>query len=117
MKSFDMALLAEEMGGEYVLGKKDLHSRACYMIYGILDPNESDRLIKPGEGYEEILCAINGSVTMGTSTGDLILPKGHAVHLKEHESFYISNNTDKSIIYILAGGLKEPPQSPSDTEM
>lgn len=104
MKTFDLAQLASRQGGEYVLGMKDLHTHACYLIYGLLQPGEGDRLVKPGEGHEEILCAINGPVLMHTSSGEVVLAQGHAVHIKEVESFFISNPTENPVVYVMAGG-------------
>jgi len=104
LRTFDLQHLATEQGGEYVLGMKDLHSRSCYMIFGILQPKEAQRLVKPGAGHEEILCAVEGPITLHTRYGDVLLPKGHAVHIKENDSFLISNASDEAIVYILAGG-------------
>ena len=64
MKSFDLAKMAAAQGGEYVLAAKDLHTEACYLVYGLLKPGEGDRLIQPGKGYEEILCAMTGALMM-----------------------------------------------------
>lgn len=104
MKTFDLAKLVSSQGGEYVLGMKDLHTHACYMIYGLLKPGESQRLVKPGDGHEEILCAMDGPVLMDTTSGQVVLEQGHAVHIKEQESFFISNPSDKPVVYIMAGG-------------
>ncbi len=106
MKSFDLDALALLMGGEYVLGAKDLHSKSCYLIYGLLNAGEGDRLVKPGEGYEEILCAVDGPLTVHSPSATVTLEKGHAVHIKEDESFYISNTSDSPVRYIMAGGLR-----------
>ena len=40
MKFFNVKRLAKEQGGEYVLGMKDLHTHACYLIFGTLAPEE-----------------------------------------------------------------------------
>lgn len=104
MKMFNVAGFASETGGEYVLGHKDLHTRACYLIYGILEPREKDRLIKAGPGREEILCAIDGPIMMHTARGEMTLPKGYAVHVDEDETFFISNPADDTTTYIVAGG-------------
>jgi len=108
LKTFDLQSLAATQGGEYVLGMKDLHSRVCYMIFGILQPNEGQRLVKPGAGHEEILCAVEGPITLHTRYGDELLPRGHAIHVKENESFLISNASDEAVVYILAGGQSPP---------
>lgn len=104
MKAFNVAKLAADQGGEYVLGTKDLHTHACYLVYGILAPGEEKRLVRPGEGHEEILCALDGDVSVRTRTGDVRLERGYAVHVKEEESFFISNPSDGAVVYVLAGG-------------
>jgi hypothetical protein len=112
VKSFDVRGLALSQGGEYVLGMKDLHSDACYLIYGILQAAETDRPIKAGKGYEEILCAVDGPLLMRTSRGDATLAQGHAVHVDEEDSFTISNPSDRPVVYVLAGGRRRPPFEP-----
>jgi uncharacterized cupin superfamily protein len=104
MKLFDLDRLASSEGGEYVLGAKDLHTQTCYMIYGILQPGETDRLVKPGEGHEEILCAVTGTLMLHTAAGAAPLHAGCAVHVKEDESFHLSNPSDQPLVYIMAGG-------------
>ncbi len=104
MKIFEIEKLASDQGGEYVLGMKDLHTHACYMVYGVLNPGEIDRLVKPGDGHEEILVPVTGPVHVTAPKADYILEKGNAVHVKGDESFFISNKTDQQIIYVLAGG-------------
>jgi uncharacterized cupin superfamily protein len=104
MKLFALDRLASSEGGEYVLGAKDLHTQTCYMIYGILQPGETDRLVKPGEGHEEILCAVTGTLMLHTAAGAAPLHAGCAVHVKEDESFHLSNPSDQPLVYIMAGG-------------
>ncbi len=116
MKSFDLNILAVSEGGEYVLGAKDLHSHACYMIYGILSPGETDRLVKPGKGHEEILCAVTGTITLHTATGEVPLHAGSALHVKEDDSFFLSNPSDQPLVYIMAGGRCCPPESSKGNE-
>ena len=106
-----MPKLAAAQGGEYVLAAKDLHTEACYLVYGLLKPGEGDRLIKPGKGYEEILCAITGALVMKLSRGEVILEQGHAVHINSTDSFYISNRNNNTIVYVIAGGRSESDQS------
>ena len=108
MKTFNLHEKALSEGGECVLGMKDLHTHACYMIYGILQPGESDRLARPGEGHEEILCAVTGSLIMHTKKGEVPLEMYHAVHIKEDESFNISNPSDTPVVYIMSGGHSKP---------
>lgn len=109
MKAFDLQKLAQSEGGEYVLGAKDLHTRACYLIYGLLSPGEGDRLVKPGAGHEEILCAVSGPLLMHTRMGDILLELGHAVHIREDDSFLISNPGDGPVVYVISGGKSTPP--------
>jgi hypothetical protein len=104
LKTFDLMQLSTSQGGEYVLGMKDLHTHACYLIYGTLQAGETGRLVKPGEGHEEILCAVNGPLAISSQSGNEILEGGHAVHVKEQESFFISNRSDRPVVYIMAGG-------------
>ena len=108
MKLFDLEKRATSEGGEYVLGAKDLHTHSCYMIYGILRPGEGDRLVRPGQGHEEILCAVAGALTLHTPSGELRLEPGHAMLLTENQSFHISNSSDHSVVYIVAGGRSHP---------
>ncbi len=110
MKSFDLAKLAAAQGGEYVLAAKDLHTRACYLVYGFLKPGERGRLVRPGDGYEEILCTITAPLLMKLPTGEVVLERGHAVHIKPTDSFYISNPNDDPVVYIIAGGRSESDQ-------
>lgn len=108
MKAFDLEKLAHREGGEYVLGMKDLHSQACYLIYGILAPGEGERLIRPGSGYEEILCAVGGPLLIRGKTGETRLESGNAVQVQEDDSFMVSNPADREIVYIIAGGRTNP---------
>ena len=85
-------------------------AEACYLVYGLLKPGERDRLIKPGEGYEEILCTITGSLLMKLSGGEVALEQGHAVHIKPTDSFYISNPNNDPVVYVIAGGRSESDQ-------
>lgn len=112
MKSFNLEGLACATGGEYVLGYKDLHSHACYLIYGFIEHGDEGRLVRPGTGYEEILCAIGGSLKLQTSRGDITLEQGHAIHITEHESFFVSNPGDSQVAYVIAGGRKDCASSP-----
>ncbi len=109
MRTFDIATLATTQGGEYVLGMKDLETHACYMIYGIMQPGEGQRLVTPGDAHEEILCAVDGDLVIQSEKGEFALRRGHAVHIKEDASFFLMNpSTDKTVIYIAAGGHCRP---------
>jgi hypothetical protein len=104
VKAFPVAKLAADQGGEFVLGMKDLHSDACYLIYGLLQAGETQREVRPGEGYEEILCAVDGPLVMHTNRGDITLEQGHAIHVREDEFFGISNPSTRQVVYVAAGG-------------
>jgi hypothetical protein len=106
MKLFDLCELAEASGGEYVLGMKDLHTDSCYLVYGILRPGEEGRLVRPGVGYEEILCAVDGELLLQGKQGKVPLAGSHAVHVTEHESYHLSNPTERPVVYVIAGGLR-----------
>jgi hypothetical protein len=104
MKTFPLRDLAVREGGEYVLGYKDLHTRSCYIVYGILDPQEKGRIIRPGKGYEEILCAFGGPLLLHTAKGITQLEKGQAAYVSEEESMTISNPGEEQVEYIISGG-------------
>jgi len=88
---------------------KDLHTHACYMIYGIMQPAEAQRLVKPGDGHEEILCAVDGDLEIHSEKGEFALNRGQAVHVKEEASFFLVNpSADKPVVYIMAGGHCRP---------
>ncbi|MDA8408634.1 MAG: hypothetical protein M0T73_17465 [Deltaproteobacteria bacterium] len=108
MKLYNINKFAKEQGGEYVLGMKDLHTHACYLIYGTLEPREDSRLVKPGDGHEEILLAVDGRLIIESEKGKTVLEPGHATHVKEEEAFFISNPSEKTVIYVLAGGHSQP---------
>jgi hypothetical protein len=103
MKFVDLATLARLFGGEYVLGKEDLGTHGCYMIFGKLMPQETGRLVQPGKGYEEIFCSVDGSIAIHTDRGEVRLEPGHAVFLKDDESLLASNPDSCTVTYVVAG--------------
>ncbi len=107
MKKIDVVKRACECEGkEYILGYDDTGSHACYLIYGILSPKESRRLIKPGKGHEEILLIIKGSVKVtGAHTG--FLKAGEAFHIIGDEECFLENTEDCETVYIISGGHSE----------
>lgn len=106
MKTFDIRRRAVEGGGEYVLGVKDTGSHACYMIYGALKPGEKGRLIKPGEGHEELVLAARGDfVVKGKMSG--ILKEGTSFHIVGDEECFLENPSSEEAVYIVAGGHSE----------
>jgi uncharacterized cupin superfamily protein len=100
---YNLRRLAEEKG-EYVLGLKDLGTHAVYAIYGLLRPGEKDRKAHPGEGHEEILCAIKGEITVVKEGRRFRLKEGHAFHLKSDDVYYLENDGSETCHYFLAGG-------------
>jgi mannose-6-phosphate isomerase-like protein (cupin superfamily) len=116
MRSFDLAGLASTFGGEYVLGAKDLNTDTCYLVYGILKEGEAERLVRPGKGREEILCAVDGPLVMHTGSREIILKQGNAIHVKGDDSFLISNPSDRPVVYIMAGGNTRSHRDKSSTK-
>ncbi len=98
------ALTAEE--GESVLGLADTGSHACYMIYGIVKPGETQRLVKPGKGHEEIVLAIKGDFAL-SGAFDGRLEEGQAFHLSGDISVFLENRGEDEAIYIISGGHSE----------
>jgi hypothetical protein len=96
--------LAREAGGEYVLGMKDLHTHACYLIYGELGPGEQGRKVCPGEGHEEILLAVSGELQLSGDRINGSLAEGEAIHLREEDNCLLANPAATRARYILAGG-------------
>lgn len=107
MKIFDVRNRAIHSDiGEYILGYKDTGSHACYLIYGILKPDEKDRLIKPGKGHEEILLAMVGDLDIsGHYNGKL--KEGQAIHIVGDEECLLENKGTSDALYIICGGHSE----------
>jgi uncharacterized cupin superfamily protein len=98
---------AGENNGEYVLGSADLHTHACYFIYGILNPGEKGRLIRPGKGHEEIVCLISGDVMLRSEKESFALYEGQAFHLKGEEAYHMDNQGSSNAVYVISGGHSE----------
>lgn len=106
MNIYNISELTSKNNGEYILGSADLHTHACYLIYGILRPFEKGRLIKPGKGHEEIVCLIKGEVVLcGEET--FSLKQGQAFHIKGDETYLMDNNAETEAVYVIAGGHSE----------
>lgn len=107
MKTLDLkncALSSES--GEYVFGLEHTGSHACYMIFGVLEPGQKQRLIKPGKGHEEIVLAIKGNVEMsGHFSGRLT--EGRAFHIAGEDTVYFENTGTTDAFYVIAGGHSE----------
>ena len=71
MNAFDVRAKVGD-SGEYVLGVNDTGSHACYLIYGMMQPHEKGRKLKPGRGHEELILAMRGDfVVSGDAQGVL----------------------------------------------
>ena len=107
MKMIDLknrAMAAEEK--ESVLGLADTGSHACYMIYGVVGPGETGRLINPGKGHEEIVLAAKGVFELsGAVKGRL--EEGCAFHCAGDTSIFIENTGNRDAVYIISGGHSE----------
>ncbi|ADK85636.1 hypothetical protein Deba_2273 [Desulfarculus baarsii DSM 2075] len=101
---FDLVGRAAREGGETVLGLKDLDTHACYMLYGVLQPGEPPRLLKPGVGHEEIICVVAGSLELEHDGQKLVLQAGQAVHLVGEETWRASAPGPLEARYVAAGG-------------
>ncbi len=107
MKIYNISDLALKKDGEYVLGSVDLHTHACYFIYGILKPDEKGRVIKPGKGHEEIICLVHGEVILRRELETFNLEQGHAFHIKGEETYIMDNNGKGDAVYVISGGHSE----------
>jgi redox-sensitive bicupin YhaK (pirin superfamily) len=98
------AMESEE--GEYIVGAEDTGSHACYMIYGAMKPHEKGRLLKPGEGHEEIVLSVKGDIEV-TGHWSGTLREGTAFHLTGDKECYLENKGHSDAVYIIAGGHSE----------
>jgi uncharacterized cupin superfamily protein len=90
--------------GELVLGLKQLDTHACYLIYGILEPGQTGRLIRPGPGHEEICLLAAGEVEVVADDERYPLTAGHAFHLIGEEAVILDNPGTEKAVYVIAGG-------------
>ena len=102
MKIFD---IIEKVGGsgEYLLGSQETGSHACYLIYGVLQPGEIGRELKPGHGHEEIVLVLQGDMTLTGAHGGT-LKQGQALHLAGDETVLAGNAGTTTAVYIISGG-------------
>ena len=89
--------------GEYIVGAEQTHSRACYLLYGLLKPQEQ-RTLSPGKGHEEIFCCLEGQIKVSADKEEKRVEKGQCFHLKGDQACEISNQGQSIVIYVLAGG-------------
>ena len=107
MTIYNISELASENKGEYVLGSADLHTHACYLVYGVLNPDEKGRMINPGKGHEEIVCLVYGEVMLRGESETFNLKPGQAVYLKGNGEFFMDNKGRDDAIYVISGGHSE----------
>ena len=107
MKTYNVAEAAFKNNGEYVLGSSELSTQVCYFVYGVLKQSEGQRLVKPGKGHEEIVCLIQGEVSLSGDKGSFCLKSGEAFHLAGDETFLMSNNRSEDAVYVISGGHSE----------
>ena len=96
----------KEKEGEFVFGAEHTGSHACYMVYGVLQPGEKDRMIKPGHGHEEMVLAANTELQVtGAVSGRLCA--GEAFHIAEEQTAFLENTGETEAVYVIAGGHSE----------
>lgn len=102
MKIFDVASNVP-VSGEFILGHDATGSHACYLIYGVLKPEDRGRELKPGKGHEEMLIVVEGEVIV-TGESRATLKQGEAIHLRGDETLYAENRSASRAVYVVAGG-------------
>ncbi|RJX29227.1 MAG: hypothetical protein C4525_14720 [Desulfarculus sp.] len=101
---FDLVGRALREGGETVLGLKELGTHACYLIYGVLEPGGEPRVLKPGDGHEEIVLAVSGTIQVQGPEGSLTLQPGQAIYLQGAETWQAIAAGPAEARYVAAGG-------------
>ena len=97
--------VADKVGdkGEHVMGFDETGSHGCYLIYGVLKAGEQGRVLKPGDGHEEMVLVVKGEVTLtGKCTGTI--KPGQAIHLVGEAFCFAENRTATEVVYVIAGG-------------
>ncbi|RME81954.1 MAG: hypothetical protein D6775_12235 [Caldilineae bacterium] len=108
MKVFPLSERVDRTG-EVALGPDESGTLTTYLIYGKLAPGETGRRLRPGEGREEILFVIEGTVRLeGAGRSDITCHSGWAVALPEGSDLWLSNLTSRPAQYVIAGGFTEP---------
>lgn len=103
-ETYDLEGRVHREGGETILGLKDLGTHACYLIYGVLDPGGPGRVLKPGDGHEEIILAMSGAIRLEGPDGETVLRPGQAVYLRGEETWEAFCEGDMEARYVAAGG-------------
>jgi hypothetical protein len=104
LKVFDVAGRAPREGGETVLGLKDLGTHACYLLYGVVSPDDEPRTLKPGEGHEEIILCVGGVLELTHQGERLSLQPGQAVYLQGEQTCQAVCAGPLEARYVAAGG-------------
>jgi uncharacterized cupin superfamily protein len=104
LKTFDVWKRAMEEGGETVLGLAELGTHACYLIFGFLEPGQTGRVLRPGEGHEEIVCLVAGEAILNGPGGQKRLRPGEAFYLVGNDTFTLANEGQETAVYLAAGG-------------
>jgi hypothetical protein len=107
LKIYDCLMRAKAESGETVLGAEELNTQACYLIYGLLEPEQKGRVLNPGPGHEEIICLVAGMATLTGPEGSQNLKVGEAVYLKGDVTYTLENHQKVPVVYIAAGGHSE----------
>jgi hypothetical protein len=89
--------------GEFILGSQQTGSHGCYLIYGVLQPGETGRELKPGHGHDEIVLVLQEDMTL-TGGQEVMLKQGQALHLIGDETVLAANSGPKPVIYVVSGG-------------
>ncbi len=103
-KVFNVVPGPENAEGELILGLKQLGTHACYLIYGVLEPGQTGRQIRPGPGHEEICLVAGGEVEVVVAGERYPLTAGHAFHLAGEDSVVLDNPGTERAVYVIAGG-------------
>lgn len=104
LKPYDLPARALREGGETCLGLQDLDTHACYLLYGVLNPGDEPRVLRPGAGHEEIVLVISGAMRIVQGDESLTLQPGQAVHLRGEETWHAEAAGPLETRYVAAGG-------------
>ncbi|MBU0514951.1 MAG: cupin domain-containing protein [Proteobacteria bacterium] len=104
LKVFNVVPGPDNPDGELILGRKQLETHACYLIYGVIEPGQTGRPVKPGVGHEEICLLARGEVEVVVDHDRYPLAAGHAFHLRGEESVTLENPGQEPAVYVIAGG-------------
>lgn len=112
MKIYKLPQLAElSPNNEYSLGPGELGG-SVYLTYGRLRPNETSKRLSPGEGREEIICILKGSIRIKSGKTSFTVGAGEAFHSKDAQVFLLDNLGDEEAVYIAAGGVSPTALTP-----